>query len=402
MKRHKRILLFFLLLVLPFFSGCLDAVSLDSYGYVLTIGVDEGETERFNISFLLQKEGSSQESQTGAGSYVISAEGGDLFEAVRIAHAGLPFELNLSRVNFLLFSDAVASSKLMDEFLSFSFDLMKIRQSAKLLIVRGKCSDYLNGLSSTDHPNVAKRQYSYFRTYKTEGTIMMTNYAAFREATVSSAFDAVLPVGEVDASISGEQGTSSQKSGMPVNEKDTTGGIRRTGGLRSYLLESALFDGNRLAGFLNADDTEMILMAAGDFERGYATLQDDLGTTVFLLMAAGRPTVSITLGDVPHAAVSVPLYAELELDTGNTAERRWEGELKKALEMHLEEELKRVFLQCRALDSDAMRFGSHAVKQFLSRDEWRDYAWKQKYKSMTAEFSVTVMLNDRIISNRGD
>ncbi len=402
MKCNKLSLLLLLLLFLPFHSGCLDGVSLDSYGYVLSIGVDEGETEKYNVSFLLQKEGDSQESQTGAGSYVISAEGGDLFEAVRIAHAGLPFELNFSRVNFLLFSDAVASSNRMDEFLRFSFDLMKIRQSAKLLIVRGKCSDYLQGLSSTDQPNVAKRQYSYFRTYQTEGIIMMTNHAEFREAVLSGTFDAVLPVGEVDASITAEAGANAPKTDLPINDKDTTGGVRRTGGLRSYLLESALFDGERLAGFLDADDTEMILMACGNFERGFFSLQDEFGTTGFVLIAAGEPQVSITLGDAPHASVRIPLYAQIEFDTGNTARQRWESELKAELEAHLSQELSRVFLQCRALDSDAMRFGTHAVKQFASRDAWRDYAWKEKYKSMTADFSATVMLSDRIISNRGD
>lgn len=401
MKRNK-LLLLCMLLLLPLFSGCLDAVSLDAYGYVLSIGVDEGETKTFNVSFLLQKEGTSQESQTGAGSYVIGAEGNDLFEAVRIAHAGLPFELNFSRVNFLLFSDAVASTGRMDEFLRFSFDLMKIRQSAKLLVVRGKCSDYLQGLSSADQPNVAKRQYSYFRTYKTEGIIMMTNHAVFREAVMSGTFDALVPAGEVDASITPQLGVGTQKTDLPINEKDTTGGVKRTGGLRSYLLESALFDGERLAGFIDADDTEVILMACGDFERGHVTLQDTFGTTGFVLIAAGEPQVMLTLGDTPHASVHVPLYAQIELDTGNTAWNRWESELKAEIETHLAEEMHRVFLQIRELNSDAMRFGTRAVKQFQSHDAWRDYAWKQKYKSMTADFSVTVMLSDRIISNRGD
>lgn len=402
MRIHKRILLCAFALVLPLFSGCLDAVSLDSYGYVLSIGVDEGEAEQFNISFLLQKEGNTQESQTGAGSYVISAEGDDLFEAIRIAQAGLPFELNFSRVNFLLFSDTAASSKLMEEFLSFSFDIMKIRQSVKLLIVRGKCIDYLRGLSSSDHPNVAKRQYSYFRTHETEGIVMMTNHAVFREAAVGGVFDVILPVGEVDTSVTGDKGAASQENALPVNEEDTTAGIRRTGGLRSYMLESAVFDGSRLAGFIDADDTEMILIATGNFDRGYITLRNAADTVVFVLMAAGKPDVFLQLGDEPHASVSVKFYAEIELDTGNTAEQRWDETLKGELEAYLSEELSRVFLLCRELDSDAMRFGTHAVKQFKDRGEWEAYGWKKKYKSMTADFSVTVMLGERVISNRAD
>ena len=93
------------------------------------------------------------------------------------------------------------------------------------------------------------------------------------------------------------------------------------------------------------------------------------------------------------------MHAEIELDTSGNAEKRWEGELKGQLEQYIEQELDRVFALCQMLDSDAMRFGCYARKQFSSADAWRDYAWKEKYRHMTAEFSVSVGLNDRAVSS---
>lgn len=58
MKKHNTAAC--VLLVLAFLlpcAGCLQGVSLDEYGYVLTIGVDQGEQKKFNISFLLQRRG---------------------------------------------------------------------------------------------------------------------------------------------------------------------------------------------------------------------------------------------------------------------------------------------------------------------------------------------------------
>ena len=111
------------------------------------------------------------------------------------------------------------------------------------------------------------------------------------------------------------------------------------------------------------------------------------------------PHVQMSLGEAPHAVVTLTLFAEIELDTSGNAEARWDSELKGQLENYIVMELNRVFEQCKLLNSDAMRFGRYACMQFSSVEAWRDYAWKEKYKNMTAEFGVTVKLNDRIISS---
>ena len=179
MRKHRtRALLMFTLVLAPLCCGCLEATSLDEYGYVLTIGVDQGEQKKYNISFLLQKEGDSQEAQTGAGSYIVTAEGDNLFDAIMVAHVGIPFELNFTRTNFILLSDQISSSR-MDEFLSISFNALNLRQSVKLVIVRGTCAEYFEGLTSADIPNVAKRQYNLFRMYQQEGMVPMTNFTTY-------------------------------------------------------------------------------------------------------------------------------------------------------------------------------------------------------------------------------
>ena len=388
-------------MALPMFCGCMGPISLDEFGYVLSIGVDQGQQKKFNISFLLQKEGESQDTQMGAGAYIVSAEGDDFFDALAVANASLPYELNFTRNDFILFSDQIASSGLLNEFLSISFNDIKLRQSTKMMVVRGQSADFFAGLASADLPNVAKRQYSYLITYKQDGTIPLTSLTLFWEAVGTGWFDIILPLGEVDRSIAVDSGSgeTQQDQQEQPGENDTTGGVKRTGGLRSYVLGSALFNGNRLAGVLNDFDTELILMMLGEFENGYVSLTDDWGTVVFMLKAVKKPKVALTLGDAPHAQASVSMYAEIQLDTSSSAQERWDDQVKGELEGYLAAELGRVFSRCRELNSDAMRFGRYACEQFRDIEQWRDYAWKDHYKRMTAEFNVDIVLNERTISS---
>ncbi len=386
-------------------SGCLDATALDEYGYVLSVGVDAGEVKRYNVSFLIQKTGESQESQAGAGSLVISAEGDSIFEAIAIAHLGVPYELNFMRTNYIAFSRELAENGLMAEFLKASFETLNLRDSAKIVIVLGKCSKYFDGLYTEDNPSVAKRQYSLFQNYMFDAVIPMTNLSLLREAVYSGRFDAVLATGSTDTSIEAREGTdqgggNGESSGGGGEESSDTGpgttaGVKRSGGRRSYSRGSAVFNGDRLAGVLNGEDTEILLMAMGKFEEGRISYCDENGEYSFKLSQIRRPQIKLDIsGDAPYAKMHVYLAALVELDTAGNSLARWDTVIRPTLEQYVESELKRVFEICRDAGSDAMGFGRSACEEFGSVSAWRAYDWKSRYTGMDAEFEATISPED--------
>lgn len=399
-------------------TGCIPSTPLDEYGYVLSIGVDKGEQKKYSFSFLIQQEGNSQENENGAGGMVLSAEGNSIFEAISTAELGQPYALNFKRTNYIAFALDAAKCGLMEEFLDISFVTLKIRQSVKLIVTLGESKEYLEGLNSKQHPNVAKRQYGLFQNYSSEGVIPMTNLALFFESVSGRRSDPVLAVGALDLSIppesedstggggsGGETGGKGGKGGEEQKKTDpagTTTGVKRTGGLRSYSKGCAIFDGMKLVGILDGGDTEMILIARGLYEQGGYSYEDEQGFYSFHLSSESKPKIKLTLGDEPRGTMDVILYFRMEMDTSRTARNRWEEEVKPTIENYLAAELQRVFKACQSLNSDAFALGKQAAVHFTDAAEWEVYNWKEKYPLLQMDFRVCLRLEDANVDITGE
>ena len=79
MKRYRLLaLLVITATLLPLCGGCLGPTSLTNMAMCLPLAWIKENRKSSTFLFLLQKEGDSQEAQTGAGSYIIAAEGDNL------------------------------------------------------------------------------------------------------------------------------------------------------------------------------------------------------------------------------------------------------------------------------------------------------------------------------------
>ena len=155
-------------------AGCISYVAIDEYGYVMTVGVDKGETYEYRFCFIVQVEGESQ-GESDAENVVLSAEGDNIYDAVAVVEVGVPYQLNFGRANYMLFSKDVAETGYIARFIDESFKNLGVRRSTKLMVVLGDSLDYCIGVVSKDNPNTSKRQYSILRDYVSEGLTPITN-----------------------------------------------------------------------------------------------------------------------------------------------------------------------------------------------------------------------------------
>ncbi|MDD4075973.1 MAG: Ger(x)C family spore germination C-terminal domain-containing protein, partial [Eubacteriales bacterium] len=72
----------------------------------------------------------------------------------------------------------------------------------------------------------------------------------------------------------------------------------------------------------------------------------------------------------------------------------WEERLKAELTAYMENAVQGVFVSCRDMRCDALGFGRYASRRFSDAEAWRAYEWKEKYKSMRADFRVELLLHD--------
>ena len=374
-------------------SGCLGAVQADDYIYVVGIGFDKGSQYRFNVTFLVQKDVSGSEQTSTGGAEIISAEGDTLFDAITVLSAGVPFRINFSRANTFFFGEEVARSGSIKELSNITFNALKIRQSAKLMVCLGTAQRLMQGLCLEDVPNITKLQFSVFQDYAAEGITVITNYAGMLESIRGRRSDPLMMTG------AGEKSKGSDDE-QEEQEEYTTGGVRRLGGMSPYVAGTALFDGWYMKGTLSGYDTMFLLLGRGELKKGALKVQHNEEWAVLYIKEEKPPRVKLTLSGVPRAEVELEMACNIVKYKGAARSDEWDSGLQQTAEQLISNEMARVFNICRELNSDAFGFGEYASTQFSDIVSWEGYDWKSKYPLMEAEFCVKLELADENVTTR--
>ncbi len=354
-------------------AGCFRAESMESYGYVVGIGFDPGETMPYKISFMLQRTQASGQSEGGdnnGGIAIVSAECRDLIEAVETISTSLPFILDFSRTLMFVFSHELASQEgVIEELMSVSFPRLRIRYNALVSISLSSAADVFEGLKTDIEPNLSKIHKNYLLYSKASGLVPLMNVMALHEAVNERYADALLMV----CGVTGKDSSSAPPVLVETDDYAYIGGsMLIESDMKASLAGSAVFRGSRMIGILDGQQTQLMLMVRGNYTEGRIRLKDtgEQGINVFVI-AKGKPRFSLMLEPKPVASVTIPLRAYIEQPEDISEEEI--NEAAPRLEAQLEEELTELFYACRANGSDVMGFGRYAVKRFSKQETWRDY-----------------------------
>lgn len=393
-------LLILLIVAVMSIAGCLQPVSLDEFGYVISIGIDRGESKRYCFTFMLQRELSESGTENEGGAIILSAEGDCLDDAVNAMEGNVPYTLSFSRANFFIFSRETASSDDLRDFFEISLDSLKIRPSAVIAVCEGEVSRFIGGLSSNNDANVTKLQTAVMLDAEKTGMVAIMSASRLFEATASGCFDYCAAYGKYDGEVitDMEQKKAEGEGKDPVAEAESGS---RIGGLKSFMDGAAVFSGWRMTASLDREETMFLNIANGDFKNGALTLPagKDGGLVTMLLSKRGvTRRVEIASDGTPHAYVEIKLAAGFHKKPNGVGAEELSRWLDTEAARYIENRLNDVFLKCRDNGSDAMRFGTAAVKLFRSGEEWEKYGWKNRYRSLEAEFRVSIMNVDSTIS----
>ncbi len=396
--RRKALLLALTTVVCLLCSGCLGAHSLDEYGYVLMIGVDKGEEAPFYVTLLLQKGGQGGETDAAAeGSVLAGTPCTNLFDAIDQIEASMPFRLELSRAAVIVCAEELAKSgAAAEEFLAISLGSLRVRYYVNLVVAQGQARDYLAGLRSTLAPNLAKLQDSFVQYSEATGLAPVTTLAQFYEGAWSPTFDTVLPLGSFNSQrMLQDQLQKLEEENMPLSQyqqQEADGSDTPVGGMKSSLEGAAVFDGSHMVGTLTGEQTQYLLMALGEFQRGRIQMQDREGRQMsVVLQKADRPTTTIRFQEgVPKGQIALSLHAAVERPA-SVAEISPE-EMEQEIAQHIQKGLEQTFLVCQDMGSDAFGLGKAAVSHFDTVKDWEAFNWKRAYQMAQVEFHVVVSL----------
>lgn len=406
------------LLQICFLTGCLGASEIEEYGYVQSFGIAVGEIKKYSYSFLLQYYAAAGEgggsAREGNGGVIVTAEGDTVFEAIASAAAALPYELNFSRTATVFLSEEIARSEGVEQLMAMSFSAMKLRYSLRLFVVNGDPKAFQEGLQVKNSPDLMQLQRSVSHSNRAEGTVSSVNYAMLYEAVETGRFDVVAEYGGVDmAALEQAKGTGGNDAGAAEGgaqgadgkggedakaQSPTPNGAKRSGGMPAYAEGAALFDGTKMVGSLNGEETKYMLMARGELGRANIDYARPDGQTISIqIMQRSKPRVRLSLEPEPRAQVYIPLVCQINYDDEDSVRAEWLCGVQAELERHVQDAIRGVFISCRDMGCDAFGFGRHASMCFSDMQAWKDYGWKRRYGQMEAVFEVRLILWDAYV-----
>lgn len=390
-------------------TGCLNGKSVEDYGYVLAIGIDRGEKLKYKVTFLMQGSTSSDESSQLGKMVLVSAEGPDMMTALNTAELGTPNQFNFSRMNLIAVSRDIAENGLLEEFLSFSITELQIRLSSTMIITTNKSSDFFKGLQYADTLNYSRLVESLVGFRFEMGITTAQSLSQFFTSIRSRRSDAVLSLGSTDNSIiSADRSDTAEKNGEEAKpqEEDTTGGIEREGGMKSYVEGAAIFDGYKMVGVLSKSEVQLLTLALGELSGSLVSFSRKGGGFYSVRLENSRDTdVYLSLGDKPHVKYVIHVSGRLEQDTDidRLLTERGSVDITKDISRSVTEYLKnglyKLFYNCRDLNSDTFQLGRYAATKFSSVQEWEKYDFKSRLGDFEASFEIDLDLEDVFIAS---
>ena len=379
----KRIVVAFLLLVLPLSGGCLGGVPLDRYCYVLDLGVERGDSMPYRFVFLLNEDtaGSGEDGGNRGEVSMVCAEERSLFAAIDALSGALPAQLSFERTTLLAFSRELAEAGEMEAVMAGALSRLKIRQNVRVIVVEEDMRGAFQGLVSEGDPSMNRLKTNVKLFEENFGYVEDWGLSRVREAFSNDTGDALLPY----AGLVGGPLQPDMVGGQVYPYLG--GGLLGEGQIKTSLCGSAVFAGDRMAGVLSGQHTMLVLMAKGTFQTGHLRLPWKGTELDMALYVVGKPKRSWQAGTF---TCEITLEADLEHPAQVEADSE---ELIAAAESYLKAELEQVFRATAAAGADVFSVGRDAICTFYSWDRWRAYGFARRLQEVEPVFRVKVKLS---------
>lgn len=376
----KRAIAFCLLGAFMLLTGCLQGAPLDSFCYVLDIGMERGDNLPYRFVFLLNQDKEKGDDSQGSVT-LIEAEEQSLFDAIESLSGSLPAQLSFERTTLMAFSKELAEAGEISALLDAALGRLKIRHNIRVIIVEEDMPRTLWGLVSEDDPSMNRLKTNVKRYEKNFGYVEDWGLNRMQEAFAHATSDALLPYCGLN-------------DGLP--RVDMVGGtaypylgghMLGKGQIETSLCGSAVFSQDRMVGLLSGQHTMMVLMAKGVFEEGHVLFSWQGQQINVALYRVGSPRRSYGNGVF---TCKLTVEADLERPLGMEASSQ---ELIDALETYLQQSMLQVFEATTAAGADVFCVGEEAIKTMSTQEAWEQYDFADRIRSVQGVFQVKVKLS---------
>lgn len=390
-------------------TACYDAREIDDAVHVVTIGIDKGVSDkwRLTIQFPTMK-GETGGSQSGMEKGKSSGGGSDdqdgysfasidapsFFSGINMINASIPRRLSFMHTQFLIFSEEIAKEGLIGEFLAPIIRYREIRRSLHVIVSKNPAMDFIKENKLLIGTTLSKGMEVIVKEPDNTGFFPHVTLIAFYNDIKSTYHQSIALLGAVNDS------KNFNENGKKWGEEFKTGGeyyageLPRIGGSKIEYFGTALFDGDKMAGELNGDETRLMLIARGEFKRGFFTISDPKKPDLIVpldIRQSRSPDVKIKFaGGKPVIHLKVQLEGDILAVQSriNYESPELKPVLENAFKQYIKSNLDKLMEKCKSMKTDIFNFGDVAAMHFNTIQEWDKYNWLKQFEN--AEVSTEV------------
>jgi spore germination protein KC len=392
------------LLVIAFITqaGCWDRREIEDQAYVIMLGIDKAPDQGLFITALVAEvtkvsagamQSSVTPSTTSLAAKVLTARAATITQAVHILNGGMTRDLALRHLRGVVVGESLAREGL-ESVLMELHRHPRARTNALLAQARGRAHEVLASFHPVAEVNPARMAEGYLLQAKSLHLAPPIRLHSFLSRLAAVGEDPYLPVAAVNPAVDDLLSPLSQEA----QQSSLAGNMPRAGGNPVELVGTAVFRRDRLVGFLNVDQTQMLLAMKGAMGKAYMSFPDPdkKGESVTMRFHQENfPEVKAEFqGGAPSVHMAFKFEGELLVAPGGTdySQPAARDRLERAAEAFADKTMQEVVDQVLKWQVDPVGLGQRYRGRFSSWAAWEAYEWHSKL----AELRLTVETTMRV------
>jgi Ger(x)C family germination protein len=238
-----------LALVAAALSGCYDARELDDISRVIAIGIDRGVSDAWRVTVqvpTLQGGGESGSDGSQRDYTTLSIDAPSFFDAVEMLNASMLRQLSFSHAQFLAFSEDLARSGRIGEFVAPIIRFGRIRRTANVFVVRGSAMDFVQANEPVIGTSASKTLESLSKDSEEISYFPEATLESFYEAMKESCRQPSLPLAAVNDMKDFVKDGAPYAGGLMSAGRYLAGELPRQGKNKLELFGTAVFVGDKM------------------------------------------------------------------------------------------------------------------------------------------------------------
>ncbi len=396
-------------------TGCTtDSKNIDDQAYAIMVGIDKGVDNkiRLTVQFPTYKGGGNGSSLGGGGgnsdekehglvdgTVVASIECATVLEGINLLNTSTSRHISLVHCKAIIFSEQLAQDGI-NFYLSDFARFRETRRIANIGVCRGKAEEYIMENKTLIGDNIFKSIELSFSQSKNSGLFPMMGFTNFYKSTISPYSQAYSIYMGINNFKNLQNSDKEKNPPLKTHENYYPGDVPKKGNLKQEMIGTAIFNGDKLAGTLNAEETRYFLMVVNEFRHGILTIEDKRhpGMAIpFDLRPGRKPDIKVRF-DKSTPIIDVNLNIEADI-VGIQSGMHYESTdrikelsdlLKDTIEGGVSKTIKRVQKQ---MGTDIFGFGYYAASKFITINDLEKYNWLSHF--IDAKINVSVRTNIR-------